>query len=81
MLKIILMLDCNYCGESFDRIITSSERDPMAWKALSQDLEYKAENCGWSFHRSAHHCVYCVTDVMQSGNTHAPISGNTTDDC
>jgi hypothetical protein len=63
MLKVILMIDCNICGQPFDRIATSTDRDPMTWKSLSLDLEAMAEQRGWSFHRSAHHCDYCVPDV------------------
>jgi hypothetical protein len=63
MLKVILMLDCNMCGQPFDRVATSTDRDPLAWKPLACDLEYSAELRGWSFHRGAHYCDYCVSDV------------------
>jgi hypothetical protein len=63
MFKIILMLDCNICGQPFDHVAVSTEVDPMAWKALSSDLEDEAEDCGWSFYRSAHHCSHCIADV------------------
>ena len=67
MLKVIVMIDCNICGQPFDQVFTSSDRDPLAWKSLACDLEYKAEGCGWSFHRSAHHCDYCVSDAQLAG--------------
>ena len=63
MIKVIVMIDCNICGQLFDHIATSCERDPLAWKAMSVDLEDEAENSGWSFYRSAHHCGYCISDV------------------
>lgn len=63
MLKVILMLDCNICGQPFDRVATSTDRDPLAWKPLACDLEYSAERRGWSFQRGAHYCEYCVSDV------------------
>lgn len=65
------MIDCNICGQPFDRIASSTDRDPQAWKSLALDVEYAAERCGWSMLRSAHHCSYCVTDVMLSGRTAA----------
>ncbi len=68
MLKVFVMIDCNLCGQVFDRVTTSCDRDPTAWKALSLDLEYKAENCGWTIHRAAHHCAYCISDVMLPAN-------------
>jgi hypothetical protein len=71
MLKVILMIDCNICGQPFNRIASSTDRDPQAWKCLALDVEYAAERCGWSMLRSAHHCGYCVTDVMLSGQTAA----------
>jgi endogenous inhibitor of DNA gyrase (YacG/DUF329 family) len=66
MIKVILMIDCNICGQPFDRIATSSTRDPSSWKCLALDLEDSAESHGWSFYRSAHHCDYCVSDVLFS---------------
>lgn len=62
MLKVIVMIDCNICGQPFDRVCTSTDRHPEAWKSMSQDLEYDAERSGWSFTRAAHHCDYCVSD-------------------
>ena len=64
MLKVIVMLDCNICGRLYDGITSSEDRDPMNWKSLALDLEYKAEGSGWTLQRSAHYCDYCVTDVM-----------------
>lgn len=66
MLKVIVMIDCNICGQPFDRVAVSTERDTLSWKSLSLDLEDEAEDCGWSFYRSAHHCHYCVSDVAFS---------------
>lgn len=63
MLKVILMLDCNICGQPFDRVATTCERDPFSWKSLSLDLEDTAVNLGWSFFRSAHYCDYCMSDM------------------
>ena len=66
MFKVIVMIDCNICGQPFDSVATSVSRDPMEWKALALDLEYAAEGRGWSFYRSAHHCDDCVSDVAFS---------------
>jgi len=66
MFKVIVMLDCNLCGQPLDSVATSTDRDPMVWKALSQDLEDTAERRGWSFYRSAHHCHYCISDMTFS---------------
>jgi hypothetical protein len=66
MLKVIIMLDCNICGQPFEGVVTTSNQDSLSLKALSQDLEDDAEHSGWSFYRSAHHCSYCITDVAFS---------------
>ncbi len=62
MLKVILMLDCNECGQPFDRVATSTDCDPLAWKPLACALKYSAQRSGWSFQRGAHYCDYCDTD-------------------
>jgi hypothetical protein len=66
MLRVIIMLDCNICGQPFEGVVTTSEPEPLSWKGLSQDLEDDAERSGWSFYRSAHHCSSCITDVAFS---------------
>ncbi len=76
MLKVILMLDCNLCGQPFNRVTSSTDRDPINWKSLSLDLEYAAEESGWSSHRATHYCDYCVTDVMLAGKPIADVVGN-----
>lgn len=63
MLKVILIVDCNICGQPFDHVASSADRDPLSWKALLLDLEDTAVNCGWSFYRSAHYCGHCMTDM------------------
>lgn len=66
MFKVFMMIDCNICGQPFDHIVVSTEVDSMGLKALSGDLEDEAEECGWSFYRSAHHCSHCIADVTFS---------------
>ena len=63
MFKVILMIDCNICGQPFDSIATSTDRESMQWKSLSLDLEDAAQRRGWSFYRSAHHCDFCISDA------------------
>lgn len=64
MVKIFVTLDCNRCGQPFNRIAVTTDLDPMNWKALAQDLEYRAENRGWASSRAAHYCDYCANDAM-----------------
>lgn len=63
MLKVIMTIDCNTCGQPFEGIATSRELDPLSWKSLSLDLEDTAASTGWFFFRNAHYCDYCVSDA------------------
>lgn len=67
MLKVIMMIDCNICGQPFDRIATAFDKDPETWQLLCGDLERKAQRCGWKFLHSAHHCDCCLTDAKLLG--------------
>jgi hypothetical protein len=63
MLKVFLMIDCNDCGRPFDRVTSSNDTDPIAWRALQADLEWTAQRRGWTHQRSAHYCDWCVSDA------------------
>ncbi len=63
MLRVIITLDCNTCGQPFEGIETTKELDPLGWKARLQDLEDTAEASGWFFFRGGHYCDYCVSDA------------------
>jgi hypothetical protein len=63
MIKAILMIDCNICGQPFNSIATCNSKDSMSWKNLSIDLEDTAVSSGWTFHRAAHYCDYCMTHL------------------
>lgn len=59
MFKLILIIDCDICGESFDRVALSTDRDPTAWQYLTADLEMRAESRGWNLHRAEYRCYDC----------------------
>lgn len=63
MLRVIVTLDCNMCGQPFEHLGSSSSLDPLEWKSLSLDLEHHAESSGWFFFRAAHYCDYCASTV------------------
>jgi hypothetical protein len=66
MLKIIALLDCNSCGRPFDQVSISTDRDPRAWRILSDEVEYLALNRGWSTHRAAHYCDLCADAALRN---------------
>ena len=60
MFKLIVLVECDICGELFDRIATSADRDPAAWENLPAILEARAESSSWHVY-SAHYCYDCVS--------------------
>jgi len=61
MLKIIVIIDCDICGESFERIAISTDRNPQAWEHLPLLLAAEAEMRGWDCH-SADYCYDCIPE-------------------
>lgn len=59
MLKIIVIIDCDICGESFERIAVSTDRHPQAWEHLPLCLVADAEMCGWNCH-AEDYCYSCI---------------------
>ena len=62
MLKIIVIIDCDICGDSFERIAISTDRNPQTWGHLPLSLAAEAETCGWDCY-SAHHCYDCIPEL------------------
>jgi len=59
MFKMILMIDCDICGECFEQVALSCDRNPKAWQYMVADLKASAETSGWDLHRS-HQCDACI---------------------
>jgi hypothetical protein len=62
MFRLIVLIECDRCKEPFNRVATSTDRDPAAWDYLSPTLAARAEQRGWSLY-SAHLCGCCITDI------------------
>ncbi len=54
MLKLIVMLVCDSCIESFEPVAVSCDRDPRAWCFLTAELEARAEASGWNLFGATH---------------------------
>lgn len=54
MLKLIVMVVCDTCGESFEPIAVSCDRNESAWDNLTAEIEARAENRGWNLHSPTH---------------------------
>lgn len=63
MLKVVVMLECDTCGEFFKPVTLSCDRNPSAWRFLAVELESRAEGCGWILYEAAFLCVDCVQDM------------------
>lgn len=69
MLRLLILLECDVCKEMMPSIPTQSRDRGIAWDVEIQDLEYEAEQIGWSIYRSRHVCDSCVMDAMASQHT------------
>lgn len=65
MLKIIVIIDCDTCLESFERIAVSTDRNPLIWEHLPLSLAADAEMCGWDCH-AEDHCYSCISESVAS---------------
>jgi hypothetical protein len=63
MLKIIIIIDCDFCGESFSHIAISTDRNPQTWGHLPLLLAAEAEMRGWNCH-SADYCSDCIPALV-----------------
>jgi len=64
MLKSIVMLNCDNCGCTFERLAICVDANPTIWGAVVTDLEYAAEDTGWFFYRHKHRCAHCLEDAF-----------------
>lgn len=73
MFKLVVILECDMCGDTFHRMATSTDRNPEAWDDLSLLLVAKAENACWNCY-SAHHCPSCIETLSPSSEHSAGYS-------
>jgi hypothetical protein len=60
MLKLLVIIECDNCGEAFEHIATSCDRDPKAWRKLASELVSKAEERCWSMYGDTYACADCI---------------------
>jgi hypothetical protein len=63
MLKLIVMILCDSCGDSFEPVAVSCDRHPKVWQFLSDELKTTAEDTGWCFYECASLCQECTEDL------------------
>ena len=65
MLKLFVIIECDTCGESFEHVATSCDRDPRAWRDLTSELELKAESRSWSIYGGTYLCFDCIDQMSE----------------
>ena len=65
MFKLMVMIDCDICGDSFRRVGVSTDRGPHAWQYLTGILEGDAQSHGWDLYREAR-CYECIEEIVAS---------------
>jgi len=61
MFKLMVMIDCDICGDSFRRVGVSTDRGPHAWQYLTGILEGDAQSHGWDLYREGKIREVCGT--------------------
>jgi hypothetical protein len=66
MLKVLLMIDCDFCRQLFRFSLFASE-DLTAWGVHGQGLATMAEAQGWqrSLCGNFHYCPHCAAHVEE----------------
>ncbi len=60
MFKVLLLIDCDECGEPLDRSTVCSGRTPEIWDAELEELVFEAANEGWDFYMNSSRCPQCA---------------------
>ncbi len=47
MLRVVLTLDCNECGQSYDKAAVCTDAEPFFWESFANDLMSCASFDGW----------------------------------
>jgi len=83
MFKLIVIIDCDRCNDSFRRVALSTDRGPVAWRYLTADLEMTAEAGGWNIYNpgNEHLCNDCFADMRGEADQSKALTTNMNDDC
>ena len=70
MLRAIFFLDCDFCHESYSRLLSVTDSDETDWNYINGDLEESAFDDGWC------HCLMEDTGEykLMCGGCHAEVS-------
>jgi hypothetical protein len=69
MVKILILLECDHCEEAWPTVVSLRNQLGIQWDAEIQNVEYEAEQTGWSVYRCNHTCDGCVLEAMAKQNS------------
>ena len=70
MLKLIVTIVCDICGDTFEPVAVSCDRNPSAWRFLARELEASAEGSGWNLYGSCL-CPGCCPEIPDATTNYA----------
>lgn len=59
MFKIFVTINCDECGDDFQRVRVSASKDPMDWNTEASELICDASEAEWDFFRGRMRCAAC----------------------
>lgn len=65
MIKVVLLVHCDDCGEPVSNAIVCSAREPLVWEAAIEDIEYNATRQGWWCCKRRSLCPECNYHLEQ----------------
>ena len=69
MLRLLILLECDQCQETWTAVPSSVNHGlGIQWDTEVENLQYQAEQNGWSIYRSQHVCDGCVIEAMAEQN-------------
>lgn len=69
MLRLLILLECDECQETWTAVPAVNRQHTHAWDEEIQNLEYEAEQTGWSIYHSKHICDGCVLEAMAKSDS------------
>lgn len=69
MVKLLILLECDHCEETWPTVVSLRSQLGIQWDTEIQNIEYEAEQTGWSIYRGKHACDGCVMEAMAKKNS------------
>ncbi|MCI0561397.1 MAG: hypothetical protein MN733_23165 [Nitrososphaera sp.] len=60
MIKVLVMVDCDNCGQPWSNSRVSSDPEPLIWQEEAYELIQEVKESGWAKHDHRIFCAQCV---------------------